>query len=133
MIPTAIMRRLRMKKTETKMDAYRFESGKESMTQQVLHMNLRAVLVGKNGKVYDKEEWIRSGTFWQDDQYNLIIADNQTNAYAKGDLEEKWRLFEYAWADVANPLGSAQDYDPSTTGMPVKPAIVNHKSNTRVP
>jgi hypothetical protein len=86
-----------------KMDGYRFESGTRSLTRQILAMGLRPVLVGRDGRAYEKEEWPGSNTFWQEDQANLLVADNQTEAYARGDAATRWRYARYAWGNQARP------------------------------
>jgi hypothetical protein len=87
----------------SKMDAYRFESGMGSLTRQILAMGLRPVLVGRDGRAYEKEEWPASNTFWQEEQENLLVADNQTEAYARGGTAIRWRYARYAWGDQARP------------------------------
>ena len=99
MIPRELMGRVRHKALTNKFDAWRFESGKKGLTCQVYGMDLRALVVGKDGRTYEKEEWFESGTFWQGEQVNLLVADNQTNTYMKVDLEEKRRLSRLAWGD----------------------------------
>jgi hypothetical protein len=101
MMPGDLMGRLRHKALASKFDAWRFESGKEGLTCQIYGMDLRALVVGRDGKVYEKEEWFESDTFWRDDQGNLLVADNQTKTYMKSDLEEKRRLSTLAWGDKA--------------------------------
>jgi hypothetical protein len=133
MISAELMRKIKHKALTTKLDAWRFESGKESMTQQVLHMNLRAVLVGKDGKVFEKKTCVKSGTLWQADQYDLLIADNRTNAYAKADLAQRWRLSTYAWADRANPLPSGPDTDESRTGLALESGADDRRRSTGAP
>ena len=83
----------------SKMDAYRFESGKQSLTKQVLQMNLKVLIVGKNGEGYKRRDWYRSGTFRQGEQNNLLIADNQTNAYLQAGPELKCLLSHLAWEE----------------------------------
>jgi hypothetical protein len=111
MIAGDLMRKIKIGPVSHKWDTYRFESGKNSLTHQVLRMNLKVLVVGKNGRAYEKEEWADSFTFWQGDQGNLLVADNQTNAYATGDLETKWRYARHAWADRANPLARFDSQD----------------------
>ena len=84
----------------TKMAAWRFESGKNSMTKQILEMGMRVLIVGRNGKAYDKEEWNRSGIFWQGEQENLLVADNQTMQYANGSADIRLLLMSLAWWDT---------------------------------
>ncbi|HVN24639.1 MAG TPA: hypothetical protein VMT71_11760 [Syntrophorhabdales bacterium] len=104
MIEGRLMRKVKIKPVHTKMDAYHFESGKDNLTRQILEMGLEALVVGRDGKAYKKEEWYRSFTFWHGDQGNLLVADNQTNAYMAADLERKWQLARHAWSNKANPL-----------------------------
>ncbi len=104
MIARSVMRKIKVNLVRTKMDAYRFESGKNSLTHQIFDMNLRALVIGRNGRAYEKDEWCRSFTFWNGDQGNLLVADNQTNAYMASDLDMRWQYAGYAWANRANPL-----------------------------
>lgn len=104
MISAELMRKIKHKTFSTKFDAWRFESGKNGLTSQILNMNLRALIVGKDGRSYEKEDWFRSNTFWQGEQANLLVADNQTKTYMKSDLEEKRRLSRLAWGDKAGFL-----------------------------
>ena len=66
----------------SKVDANIFESGPQSMTNTVKKLGLKAVVVGKNGQIYDEENWWDSGTFRQGDQSNLLIEDNHTRAFS---------------------------------------------------
>jgi hypothetical protein len=82
-----------------KMDVHRFESGKKSLTRQVLQMHLSVLVVGKNGVGYEKEDWNVSGTFRQGNQDNLLIGDNQTNTYLNGSPELRKELSRHAWGE----------------------------------
>ena len=86
---------------EKKNDAYRFESGRQSMTKQIMAQGLRPVLVDRNGSVYDISEWESSSTYWVDHQANLIAADNRTRQYENGSQERRRRLQDYAWVHPA--------------------------------
>ncbi len=97
MIHREIMLKVRSGFILRKTDAYKFESGKNSLTKQVLKMGLDIVVVGRDGKGYGKEEWDESGTFRQSDQGNLLIADNQTDMYAVADSEMKSILSHRTW------------------------------------
>lgn len=83
----------------SKMDAQRFESGKQSLTKQVLQMNLNVLVVGKNGESYNKEDWCKSGTFRQGEQSNLLIADNQTSTYLNANTTLKCKLSRLTWGE----------------------------------
>ena len=82
-----------------KSEAYRFESGRRSLTRQIIRQGLRPVVVDRNGRVYDIAEWKSSATFWINDQENLLIADNRTRDYAEGDEELREYLEDAAWVN----------------------------------
>lgn len=80
-----------------KMDAYKLENGKGGISRQIISMRKRLILVGKDGKFYDEKDWYKSNTFWQSNQENLLIADNQTRDYQYGTLERRKFLSTSAW------------------------------------
>lgn len=100
MVSREIMLKILHGKIFTKKQAYQIESGKNSITKQVERMGLKAIVVGKDGKGYDKHEWDISNTFWRGTQGNLLIADNQTRKFDAATLEwkRKWELF--AWGKL---------------------------------
>jgi hypothetical protein len=81
----------------TKMQAYILESGKYGITKQMELMGFRPIVVGKNGKGYEKHEWNISSTFWRGVQENLLISDNQTRLYDKEDSDKKKKREFFAW------------------------------------
>lgn len=83
----------------TKQDAHKFESGLKGFTRQILDMNKRVLVIGRDGQFYEKENWSSSGTFRQDSQNNLLVADNQTNTYLAADLEMRRQLSLAAWGN----------------------------------
>ncbi len=97
MIDGALMRSFRFKLPKNKMDGYIFESGKRSLTKQVLGKGLKVIVVGKDGIGYEKETWSESKVFWRHDQENLLVADNQTRRYQQGTVEERSYLSSLAW------------------------------------
>ena len=80
-----------------KIQAYFIESGRYSFTKQIELMGFRPIVVGKNGRGYEKHEWNISSTFWRGVQENLLISDNQTRKYdtETSDLKQQWEFF--AW------------------------------------
>jgi hypothetical protein len=97
---------------ERKMDAYLLESGRRSLTRQVQSLGLRALVVDRDGAVYDHEDWPSSRTLWQGDQEGLLIADNQTRMYANGGIDRRRLLSAFAWglqADPALPTENGSD------------------------
>ncbi|MDR3392578.1 MAG: hypothetical protein P4L77_12680 [Sulfuriferula sp.] len=97
MIAGALMGRIKRPEIKSKMDAYRFESGKKSLTRQILKMGQAVLVIGKNGKAYEISNWKDSETFWQSDQGNLLVADNQTRDYQNGDARRRKYLSTMAW------------------------------------
>lgn len=86
----------------TKFGAYRFESGRRSLTRQIMEQNLKPIVVDQRGKIYNISEWKSSSTFWIDEQTNLIAADNQTRNYEKGSPELRARLEDNAWVSPSS-------------------------------
>jgi hypothetical protein len=86
-----------------KFAAYRVESGRRGMTARLRAMGLRLVVAGRDERAYDTAEWPASRTFWQGDQENLLVEDNQTRAYDQGDAEVRRVLSGYAWGPQADP------------------------------
>lgn len=81
----------------TKHEAYFFENGRQSMTNQLLQRKLTCCVVDKTGKVYELMDAKKSKTFWIEDQQNLMISDNQTDSYTFGDDAKRKALMEDAW------------------------------------
>lgn len=85
----------------TKMQAWLLESGVNSITNQISRMGLRAIVVGKDGKGYEKNEWDISNTFWRGTQPNLLISDNQTRKYESATHEFRLKLELFAWGTLS--------------------------------
>lgn len=90
---------LRLPAFNDKKDAYRFESGRESLTRQYLARGLKSVVVDRDGAVYPVERWNVSSTFWMGDQVKLLVGDNRTRDYAEGEPDMKVYLEHIAWRD----------------------------------
>jgi hypothetical protein len=95
--------RMRLGKLRSKVDAYRLESGRASITRQVERTGLRAVVVTRDGHSHRVAEWPASNVFWQRTQENLLVADNQTREYERGDPDLRMLLSRYAWGESADP------------------------------
>jgi hypothetical protein len=85
-----------------KFDAYRFESGRQGMTRQVLEMGNTVLIVGRDGKAYDMQDWHLSNTFWRRNQGNLLVADNQTRAYDTASDDDRAMYSGLAWGPEAD-------------------------------
>ena len=86
-----------------KADVHRAESGRASITRQVEKLGLRAVLVSAEGTVHDPANWPASAVFWQRAQEGLLVSDNQTRDYDRGDREIRSLLSRYAWGKLGEP------------------------------
>jgi hypothetical protein len=109
-------------KLRTKWDALKFESGRKSLTVQLLEAGLQPCVVGKSGGVYRKEEWPVSNTLWQQEQEELVVSDNQTGYYADGDNDKRRYLSTWAWGISARPAfrPTASKSDKVSTDVAVK-------------
>jgi hypothetical protein len=92
-----VMLELKRGAIKEKIDAHEFESGHESLTRQIMTMNLKALVVGRDGRAYEKENWRESFTFRCGEQQNLLVADNQTRHYEQADPETRRKLTEATW------------------------------------
>ena len=95
--------RIRLGALRTKLSAYAFESGNESLTNQVTNLGLRVLVVGRDGDAYEPERWHLSNTFWQSREENLLVADNQTESYLAAGADQRAYLAQSAWGDNARP------------------------------
>ena len=80
-----------------KADVYKFESGRQSMTNQIMRMKLKALVVDRSGRAYEVDAWRNSSTYWTGTQENLMVADNMTRKYAQGSGQLRQLLENYAW------------------------------------
>jgi hypothetical protein len=86
-----------------KHDAYLLESGSWSITRQVQARGLRAVVVGRDGRRYDLEDWPSSATYRSAGQENLLVADNRTRDWDRASPRLRRRLTRDAWGERAAP------------------------------
>jgi hypothetical protein len=94
---------LRRGSLRSKRGTYRLESGRRSLTAQLLAAGRRVVVADRHGVARDWPEWDLPAVFWQEHQQDLLVGDNQTRAYSEGSSEERRVLSGYAWADRARP------------------------------
>jgi hypothetical protein len=81
----------------TKEEAMYFESGRRSLTRQVLALGLKVLVAGADGSAYPPDAWRTSGTFRSGEQSNLLVADNRTRQYELADPAERARLAAFSW------------------------------------
>ncbi|MCK1291978.1 MULTISPECIES: hypothetical protein [unclassified Bradyrhizobium] len=104
MIRRTVFRSLMPFRIYTKNDAFNFESGKASMTNQILRRTLKALVVGHDGKAYDLPEWKDSFTFRRGSQHNKLVADNQTKAFDTMNRAQKILAESWTWGPPLEEL-----------------------------
>jgi hypothetical protein len=99
MIERAILPAMRLDAAQDKRDAYLLESGRRSITRQVLERALRAVVVGRDGRAYGVKDWAASRTYRSGEQDNLLVADRRTEDWLAASLRLRRRLSRDAWGE----------------------------------
>lgn len=99
-ISRELLNRIGRKRIKTKMDAHRFESGRDGLSGSIRSMGLSLIVVGRDGRGFSVEEWPRSGTFRLGGQDNLLVADNQTRGYEDARAEQRNLLTSQAWGNL---------------------------------
>jgi hypothetical protein len=94
---------IRGRRAQTKLDMYKLESGRSSLTASVLASGRQAVVVGRDGVLYDSDRWPESRTLWQGEQENLLVADNRTEEYQQAEARHRLLLARLAWGQRAQP------------------------------
>jgi hypothetical protein len=84
---------------ESKLTTECFEHGINGFTRQLVKKNLRVVVIDKFGRIYDTAQWKDSNTFWNSNQENLLVADNQTLKYTNGSLIDRKNLHYLAFGE----------------------------------
>ncbi len=115
LVPRDIFLPCRPRRVFIKYDAYRFECGWTGMTRQIMARDLRALIVGRDGAGYEKDQWWESNTYWRSAQENLLVEDKQTRQYSNGTPEWREILTRHAWGDFgrSEPAGFPGGDSPS--------------------
>lgn len=87
---------------KSKFDTYGFESGRRSMTKQILTQGLHPVVIDRHGRAYRVSEWKLSSTFRVGEQENLIIADNRTVNFSEAGPVHRRYLEKLSWVHPWN-------------------------------
>lgn len=88
---------IRPARIRSKFQAWRFESGRASMTRRLRQRGLDVRVIGRDGTSYAIPAWSESGTFWQGQQENLLVHDNRSMAYSRASPTAQARLCTSAW------------------------------------
>ena len=97
MIRRSLFLKMRWKPLKSKFRAYLCESGRNSITNQVIRAGYRTLIVDKEGRGFEIKEWPDTRTFWINEQENLLVADNQTTLYKNADAAYKRYLTYVGW------------------------------------
>lgn len=97
MIARTTLERIRVREIRTKADAMHFESGWMSLSRQIQAMGLEVRLADARGRSLPVSDWEGADVFWQRDQADLLVSDNQTALYAAGSEERRRELRGFAW------------------------------------
>lgn len=98
-----VLERVTLRPMLFKFFALACESGKDGLTAQVGRQGLEALVADRHGAVFAMDRWHLSNTFRQSQQEDLLVSDNQTEAYASADAASRARLSRLAWGEWARP------------------------------
>ena len=99
MIERAIVMAMNLDTAHDKRATYLLESGRRSITRQILERDLRAVVAGRDGRVYGVKDWAVSRTYRSDEQDNLLVADRRTEDWFTASPRLRRRLSRDAWGE----------------------------------
>ena len=85
----------------SKRSAHGLESGRRSITGQLRARGRSSVVVDRHGAVWHEPDWHEANVFWQAEQQDLLVADNQTRMYAGASAEQRALLSRLAWGSQA--------------------------------
>jgi len=98
-----VLERVTLRPMLFKFFALACESGKDGLTAQVGRLGLEALVADRRGTVFAMDQWHLSNTFRQSLQEDLLVSDNQTDAYASADAALRAKLSRLAWGEWARP------------------------------
>jgi hypothetical protein len=99
MIERSMLLAMNLDAAEDKRDTYLLESGRRSITRQVLERALRAVIVGRDGQAYGVKDWAASCTYRSGEQDNLLVGDRRTADWQAASPRLRRRLSRDAWGE----------------------------------
>ncbi|MGA2911972.1 MAG: hypothetical protein ABSE07_00470 [Methanoregula sp.] len=82
-----------------KKDTFLIESGRDGISRRIASRGLHLIVVGRDGRGFYPNEWSISKTFRQDEQENLLVADNQTRMFTDSDNSTRITLSQHAWGN----------------------------------
>ncbi len=100
---------MKLETARDKRDTYLLESGRRSITKQILERDLRAVITGRDGRVYGVKDWAASRTYRSGEQENLLVSDRRTEDWARASPRLRRRLSRDAWGEHYVGPGGVED------------------------
>jgi len=103
LVDRALFCTLRIGRAATKWATYHLESGRNSITRQLVARGRPPLVVDRSGAAREPGDWAAADVFWQASQEDLLVADNQTRSYATAPPHLRALLSAQAWGDRARP------------------------------
>jgi hypothetical protein len=100
---------LKLEDAHDKRSTYLLESGRNSITRQILQRGLRTVVAGRDGNTYGIKNWAVSRTYRSGEQDNLLVADRRTRDWQRASPRLRRRLSRDAWGEHYIGPGGVQD------------------------
>jgi hypothetical protein len=88
---------LGLRPPRAKRGAYRMESGRSGLSARLSTAGRAPLVADRRGRVWSAARWPQADVFWQREQADLIVADNQTSTYADATPSQRAALRAYAW------------------------------------
>ena len=77
-----------------------FESGRRSISNQLIKKGFSLLVVNSDNKAFDIDTWKKSETFCMGKQSKLIFKDNRTEEYENADSFEKRKRTKFCWGNI---------------------------------
>lgn len=90
-------------RADSKQATYHLESGSRSITAQLQARGRPPVVVDRHGTTRHAFDWHVGAGFFQADQRDLLITDNQTRSYTEASAAQRRVLSAFAWGSRARP------------------------------
>ena len=90
---------LNLIKCKHKLDAWKNESGRNSMTNQLIKKNFNTLVVNDDGRSFKMSEWKYSETYAFGNQLKLLISDKHTRVYQNSNEQTKKIIEKNNWEE----------------------------------
>jgi hypothetical protein len=98
-VERAIVMAMNLDAAKDKRATYLLESGRRSVTRQILERDLRVVVTGRDGHIYGVKDWAAARTYRSGEQDNLLVADRRTEDWRTASPRLRRRLSRDAWGE----------------------------------